>query len=146
MTCAKLYYGFLHGIQLKIKWIFCKINSICDIVMHACVLMSHELHGISNHQHLKCSTLLALCEGNPPGFPSQMASNVESLPMSWHLYVMQNYIMTFLTGYWKQNGNFAGLTCICDIIKHTHHLPPNSNSLLPPMQHASIWVSGPNAW
>ena len=34
------------------------------------------------------STLLALCEGNPPvtgGFPSQRASNTESISMAWHL-------------------------------------------------------------
>ena len=41
----------------------------------------------SSHQS---STLLALCEGNPPltgGFPSQRASNVEIILMSWCLHV-----------------------------------------------------------
>ena len=58
--------------------------------------------GISNHQQLdctmfnslfrlkqktSCSTLQALCAGNPPvtgGFPVQRASNAESASMSWH--------------------------------------------------------------
>ena len=66
-------------------------------------VMSHEHHGITDHhQPLECLfmslfvltsnrhqrlALLALCEGNPlltSGFPSQRASNVESMSMLWH--------------------------------------------------------------
>ena len=58
----------------------------CFIIM----VTSHECHGISNHHQLyylfeACSPLLAICEGNPPGtggFPSQSASNGESVSMS----------------------------------------------------------------
>ena len=63
---------------------------------------SPQHHSISNHWQLNClfynlfrltskktskAVLLALCEGNPPvtgGFPSQRASKMESISMSWH--------------------------------------------------------------
>ena len=41
------------------------------------------------HRNHQWSALLSLCEGNPPvavGFPSQRASNVESVSMSWCHY------------------------------------------------------------
>ena len=69
-------------------------------MQNMCVItvLSYEYHGISNHWQCVClfnsllkptkkyqrSLLLALCEGNPPvtgGFPSQRASNMESIFM-----------------------------------------------------------------
>ena len=62
----------------------------------------HDHHGTSNHwqyyfllsslfrqRKYQGSALLALCEGNrlmTGGFPSQVASNVESVLISWHLH------------------------------------------------------------
>ena len=53
--------------------------------------MSHEhreIFGTSNHSNYQSLILLVLCEGNPPmtgGFPSERASNVESVSMTqWH--------------------------------------------------------------
>ena len=73
-----------------------------DLALCIITAMSHEHHGVSNHWPLDCffnslfrvtskktskPLLLVLCEGNPPvtgGFPSQRASNMESVSMLWH--------------------------------------------------------------
>ena len=75
-------------------------------------VMSNEPYGVLNHQPLNCLfnilfwltskkiskfPSLALCEGNPPvtgGFPSQRASNEESISISWwHECVRCNYFL-----------------------------------------------------
>ena len=68
-------------------------------------MTSHECYGPSKHQPFEClfnclfqltlkkqqwSRLLALCEGNHQWFTSQMASNAESIFISWHHYGCTN--------------------------------------------------------
>ena len=88
------------------KNIFCKLSAYCFGCNVLIRTTSHKHWGILNHQQFDClsnslhysgwwqhhqkSTLLALCEGKPPvtgGFPSQRASNAESVSMSCHHHV-----------------------------------------------------------
>ena len=65
-------------------------------------VMPHEHHGITKHWQLDCLfnnllriTILALCERKPPvtgGFPSQGASNAESISMLWHHHGGNNHL------------------------------------------------------
>ena len=82
----------------------------------------------SKHQR---STLLALCEGNPPvtgGFPSQRASNAESVFMPWccHVFMLncfaKIYLHFFNTGDGIESWN-PSLMSDKDIdILHSHYL------------------------
>ena len=86
-----------------------RLQYFCDITWASLyfpiTVTSHNLHGVSNHRPFVClfsgllrltrkknfkDALLALCEGNPPvtgGFPSERASNAESIFISWRHHV-----------------------------------------------------------
>ena len=60
-------------------------------------------------------TSLALCEGNPPvtgGFPSQRASNVERISMSWRHHVLHCLSCTSLCLLSKYTANPEIILCI----------------------------------
>ena len=59
------------------------------------IFRSQSMHIFSLQWQIKhkSSALLALCEGNPPvtgGFPSQRASNIDRMFMSWHHHHVGN--------------------------------------------------------
>ena len=107
---------------------------------------SHDRHGTSNHRQLHCcstvcsrahqrkhqsSALLALCEGNPPvtgGFPTQWASNGESVSSCRHHNPFVCYKYTFIWSIHLSSYDKAAMNCIGIIhVSQTIHagLPNN---------------------
>ena len=93
---------FISLIYTKIGTDWFKIHLFINMQEHTLQWHHNEHDGISSHQHLDCLVnrlfrhrskkisklcISGLCEGNPPvtsGFPSQMASNMENVPIWWH--------------------------------------------------------------
>ena len=55
------------------QWIYSYITCNSTVFSTVCLILQQRKH--------QSSTLLALCEGNPPVIPTQMASGVESMHM-----------------------------------------------------------------
>ena len=85
--------------------IFVKVTTFSSLRSITLQWCHNDHHGVSNHLHSTVClnvylnyhqrqtkpVLLALCEWNPPvtgGFPSQMASNAENVPMEWRHHDM----------------------------------------------------------
>ena len=86
-------------------------------------------HDVWNHRLLHCFStvcfdvhqrkhqsfvLLVLCEGNPPvtgGFPSQKASNAESISMRWCHHVAPRYPATLIR-----------IVSVCNMLRHHLHI------------------------
>ena len=64
----------------------CRMSVVVTQIIANLTVCSTACWGKQQRNH-QSSALLDLCEGNPPvtgGFPSQRASNAESISMSWH--------------------------------------------------------------
>ena len=78
--------------------------------------------------HKKSSTLLALCERNSPvtdGFPSQRASNAESVSVSWRLHADGVFIKSQLIHRRTLRGNSPRTPH--SNVNLTHHCDPRTN-------------------
>ena len=72
-------------LHYKSKWFHMSIMAPGITESPAGISINFLFNSLWSRKH-QSSTLLALCEGNPlvsSGFPSQRASNMESISMSW---------------------------------------------------------------